>query len=157
MEADAHARTMSTSWGWAENTQFSSNPEMDTYNTTMQSVDKVFSSMVGEGWTLLAASGDNGATDGCGDADRVDFPSSDPNVIAVGGTTLNEGSGSNYEVAWTGGQFAGNATQQDSCVRGGLAFPSAPCRISPSTRPMPTMCFTTAAGPIWPAPASRRR
>ena len=115
MEADAHARTMSTSWGWAENTQFSSNPEMDTYNTTMQSVDKVFSSMVGEGWTLLAASGDNGATDGCGDADRVDFPSSDPNVIAVGGTTLNEGSGSNYEVAWTGGQFAGNATQQDSC------------------------------------------
>jgi len=111
MLSDAHARVMSTSWGWAENTQYSSNPEMDTYNATMKSVDNVLSSMAGQGWTLVASSGDNGAPDGCGNALRVDYPASDPNVVGAGGTELNEGStSSTYEVAWTGG------TGPKSCV-----------------------------------------
>ena len=107
---DAHARTMSTSWGWEENSQFSSDPEGDTYFATMNSVDKIFSSMVGQGWTLVAASGDNGATAGCNGALAVQFPSSDPNVVGAGGTSLNFGSGSGYEVAWTGG------TGPNACV-----------------------------------------
>lgn len=122
MLSDAHARVMSTSWGWAENTQLSSNPEMDTYNATMKSVDNVLASMAGQGWTLVAASGDNGATAGCGDALRVDFPASDPNVVGAGGTELNEGNtSSTYEVAWTGGTSAKSCSGNHGGSGGGAS------------------------------------
>ncbi len=97
MLSDGLARTMSTSWGCRE---------VGCYDTgDMNTADSIFSSMVGQGWTLVAASGDQGATAGCGDAVAIQFPSSDPNVVAAGGTTLSLDSNSNYvsEVAWTGG------------------------------------------------------
>jgi len=106
MEADAHARTMSTSWGMGETLQYNSNPELDAYTSTMQSIDKIFSSMSGEGWTLVAASGDQGATGGCTNALLVQFPSSDPNVTGAGGTELSEGNP--YEIAWTGATYLAN-------------------------------------------------
>jgi kumamolisin len=121
MEDDANARTMSTSWGIEENIQYSSNPEMDTYNATMQAVDNVFSAMVGEGWTLVAASGDQGATAGCSNIDAVQFPASDPNVVGAGGTELNMGAGDLWEVAWTGGNTASACGDNDGGGTGGFS------------------------------------
>jgi hypothetical protein len=158
MEADAHARTMTTSWGVEENIQFSSNPEMDTYNTTMQSVDKIFSQMAGEGWTLVAATGDQGATAGCTAALAVQFPSSDPNVVGAGGTELSEGNP--YEVAWTGGTNPGNPNANpptsDSCgsngggSTGGFSeYWPAPSYQSPlgfSKRAVPDLALDTTHG-----------
>jgi len=97
MLSDGYARTMSTSWGCREVACYDSGD--------MNTADSIFSSMVGQGWTLVAASGDSGAAAGCGDATAIQFPSGDPNVVAAGGTTLSLFSGPfyNYEVAWSGG------------------------------------------------------
>jgi hypothetical protein len=122
MAADAHARTMSTSFGWEENTEFY-NGKGDTFNATMHSVDKVFSSMVGQGWTLLADSGDNGAYAGCQDKLAVEFPSSDPNVVAVGGTILGEGPSNSgfYEIAWGGLPYPGACLANAGGSTGGFS------------------------------------
>jgi hypothetical protein len=152
MESDAHARTMSTSWGIEENTQFSSNPEMDTYNTTMQSVDAVFAAMVGEGWTLVAASGDQGATAGCGDADAVQFPSSDPNVVGAGGTELNRGAGDLWEVAWTGGNSAAACGDNDGGGTGGFSeyftAPGYQSALGKSMRAVPDISLDATHGHV---------
>jgi subtilase family serine protease len=68
--------------------------------------DAIFSGMVGQGWTLVAASGDEGATaTWCEAQVGVFFPASDPYVVAAGGTTLRLDSYSDYigETGWTGG------------------------------------------------------
>ncbi len=62
--------------------------------------------MIAVGWTLVAATGDNGAFQD-GSNLSVSYPASDPNVIAAGGTTLSLGSagtgfGFKGETAWTG-------------------------------------------------------
>lgn len=80
--SDNYAKVVSTSYGGQEATSGASN----SYETG--TMHNIFSSMVGEGWTLIAASGDNGASDGCGNATAVDWPSSDPYFIAAGGTQL---------------------------------------------------------------------
>ncbi len=62
-----------------------------------------FAQMASQGMTVFTASGDFGAYD-CGTEQlNVDFPGSDPNVTAVGGTTLNATSLFKYksESAWT--------------------------------------------------------
>ena len=97
MLSDNLARTMSTSWGCQE---------LGCYDSgDMNTADSIFSSMIGQGWTLVAASGDQGAAAGCGAATAVQFPSSDPNVVAAGGTTLSLFGGPVFssEVAWSGG------------------------------------------------------
>jgi Pro-kumamolisin, activation domain/Bacterial Ig-like domain (group 3) len=99
---DGFAKVMSTSWGCAESYQCS--------NSTMQSRDNVLSEMAGEGWTLVAASGDEGATATCSNVLSIQYPASDPNVIGVGGTQLAFGAGNGYEVAWTG-----DASSSTSC------------------------------------------
>ncbi|MGH9604675.1 MAG: chitobiase/beta-hexosaminidase C-terminal domain-containing protein [Terracidiphilus sp.] len=114
MLSDAHARTMSTSWDCGENTSDSS--QSNCLNATMEARDYVLSEMAGEGWTLVAAAGDQGATGKCSDALAVEFPASDPNVIAAGGTELNAfagATGNAYEVAWTGD------TTSDACGSNG--------------------------------------
>ena len=60
--------------------------------------------MAGQGWSLVAASGDRGAYDDCSHL-SVSFPASDPNVVGAGGTELSLSSGPvfNSEVAWSGG------------------------------------------------------
>jgi hypothetical protein len=145
---DANARTMSTSWGWEEDSQYSSNPEMDTYYATMASVDKVFSSMVGQGWTLVAASGDQGATAGCSDAVRVQFPSSDPNVVAAGGTELSEGNP--YEVAWSGGTGQNACSKNGGGSTGGFSVywnaPGYQSRLNYSKRSVPDLALDSYYG-----------
>jgi hypothetical protein len=70
----------------------------------MSTRDAIFSEMTGQGWSLVAASGDRGAYDDCSHL-AVSYPASDPNVVGAGGTELSLGAGPLYnsEVAWSGG------------------------------------------------------
>ena len=68
----------------------------------------LFAKAVREGYTIFASSGDSGAAqfncDGTGAIEAASTPASDPNVTAVGGTTLNaDGETGSYigETAWT--------------------------------------------------------
>ncbi len=96
---DGYARVLNMSWGGAENDSFLAH-DMDTYHS-------VFNQLVGQGWTLVAASGDGGATTDCLSHLAVNYPSSDPDVVAVGGTTLYLTSGPTYgtETGWAGGVY----------------------------------------------------
>jgi len=113
------ARVMSTSWGCAEDPNSGTN---GCTADTMRARDDIFKSMVGQGWTLVAATGDKGATANCDNNLHVQFPSSSPYVIAVGGTSLNEGPvSSNYEVAWTGLTAPGSCTKNNGGSTGGFS------------------------------------
>jgi subtilase family serine protease len=104
--SDGHARVMSTSFGCAE---------INCWQLSdMQTVHNTFNMMVGEGWSLVAAAGDNGAVatvpnsngvQQCQHFDSVVFPGSDSDVVSAGGTTLSLLPNGSYvsEVAWTGG------------------------------------------------------
>jgi len=99
-----HAMVVSTSYG---GTEALSGP----WNTAETgALHSTFNNMVAKGYTLIAASGDNGASDGCGDATDVDYPSSDPDFIASGGTqlTLNDSGIYQSEIGWQG-EFWTNA------------------------------------------------
>jgi hypothetical protein len=89
------ARVMSTSWGCAEDLCDAS---------TVATQDSIFSEMVGQGWTLVAASGDHGSYADCSNL-GVMFPASDPNVVAAGGTNLTLDPGPLYvsETGWAPG------------------------------------------------------
>jgi hypothetical protein len=114
-----HARVMSTSWGCAEDPSSGSN---GCTADTMRARDDVFKSMVGQGWTIVAASGDQGATAGCGSALHVQFPASSPFVVAVGGTELSEGTVSaSYEVAWSGSTAQGSCGTNNGGSTGGVS------------------------------------
>ncbi len=105
---DGAARVFSTSWGCEE---FGCTPQ-----SVMDTDHAIFNSMAGQGWTMVAASGDQGATAGCGDAIAVQYPASDPNIVGAGGTTLSLFSGPiyNYEVAWSGGPYGCSANDGGS-------------------------------------------
>ncbi len=75
MLADDYVRVVSISWGCSESC---------TGIGTINAMDAAFLQMVGQSWSIFAASGDNGATTGCGPQDAVSYPASDPNVTAVG-------------------------------------------------------------------------
>jgi hypothetical protein len=97
---DDLARVFSTSWGCQE-LWCASQAWMDSYHA-------IFNNMVGVGWTLVAASGDQGASAGCDwyhPSTSVQYPASDPNIVGAGGTTLSLSSGPVYvsEVGWSGG------------------------------------------------------
>jgi kumamolisin len=96
MVSDNAARVFSTSWSCTEVYGCSS--------STMSTRDSIFSEMAGQGWSLVAGSGDRGAYDDCSHL-AVSFPASDPNVVGAGGTELSLGAGPVYnsEVAWSGG------------------------------------------------------
>jgi kumamolisin len=98
--SDNSAQVVSTSWG---------NCESKYGASYMKTDDASFAQMAAEGMTVFAASGDDGAygflpgqCDG-GKKLQISFPSSDPNLTAIGGTTLNATSQFKYksESAWT--------------------------------------------------------
>jgi len=87
---DDKAQILSTSWGQCEDEQQADQPP------DLMLLHNLFEQAVAEGMTVVAASGDNGGYD-CLNADgtapdttkaTVDYPASDPYVIAVGGTRL---------------------------------------------------------------------
>ena len=75
---------LSISWGWCEHQ--TGPTAMDA--ATLARLDAALETVVAAGVTIFAATGDTGAK--CDDGSvGVNFPSSDPSVIAVGGTTLH--------------------------------------------------------------------
>lgn len=103
---DNVARVVSTSYGSAEGDW-----DQDGYATGTGTGEfhGIFNSMTGEGYTLVASAGDSGSAQDCGDAVQVNWPASDPNFIAAGGTALDLDSNGNFvsEVAWTGDTWSG--------------------------------------------------
>jgi len=64
-------------------------PEIYYGNTLLNSLNNLFSTAVNRGINITAATGDNGSNDGVGGkGSYCDFPSSSPNVTAIGGTKL---------------------------------------------------------------------
>ncbi|HVU57581.1 MAG TPA: S53 family peptidase [Puia sp.] len=90
---------LSVSWGYAEDAQGAwSEGAIDAINDTLKAAALL-------GITVCVAAGDDGSDDQVGDGHaHVDFPSSSPYVLAVGGTTLRKSkSGKLTEVAWKDG------------------------------------------------------
>jgi hypothetical protein len=115
MATDGYAKVTSTSWGCTELTCWS--------GPGMLAMDGIFNKMAGEGWTLIAATGDQGSTAGCGDAVLVQFPGSDPNFIGAGGTLLSLNAGPEYvsEVGWTGGTYSTACQNNNGGSTGGFS------------------------------------
>ncbi len=91
---DNIAKVTSTSWGLCE---------ASSGNSELSALDQIFAQGAAQGQAVFAASGDSGAYD-CGDTNLgVDSPADDPNVVGVGGTNLQAGSGGTYssESAWS--------------------------------------------------------
>ena len=119
MLSAAQARVMTTSWGCAE---------LSCYPASVMETDHgIFLAMTAQGWTLIAAVGDRGATapqpnGSCSTTAEVLYPASDPNVLAAGGTTLLQSGGLfASEAAWTGGTVAGDCANNDGGTGGGFS------------------------------------
>lgn len=91
---------ISISWG---------GPEDSWTSQLMTSMDQVAQEGAALGVTITVASGDSGSSDGSSDgSDQVDFPSSSPNVLGCGGTTLNSSGGKiTSETVWNDGSEGG--------------------------------------------------
>ncbi len=84
--------------------------ELGTTNSQVQTDDQYFAELASAGVTLLASSGDGGATpnnqgqSGGTISEQTVSPASDPNVTGVGGTSLQLDSNGNVssETAWSG-------------------------------------------------------
>jgi kumamolisin len=88
-------RVFSTSWGLDEGS---------TGGSTMNSFHNIFNAMAGQGWTMNAAAGDSGSYDN-GSSLSVDYPASDPDIVASGGSELHLNSDGtyNHETTWNSG------------------------------------------------------
>lgn len=114
MLSDGLARVFTTSWGCEE--------LGCTGTSTINTDHAIFNAMIGQGWTILADSGDQGATDDCSTL-SVQYPPSDPDVIGVGGTWLQLYSGGQYykETAWQGSTKAGSCKANGGGSGGGCS------------------------------------
>jgi len=148
MLTDADARVFSTSWSCTEFYGCSSG--------TMDARHAIFNSMVGQGWTLVAASGDRGSSDDCNfnnpAHETVAYPASDPDVVGAGGTILylNSDGSFNQEVAWQGGTNAGACSHNNGGSGGGISAyykaPSYQGLPSGSYRTVPDLSLNAAYG-----------
>jgi kumamolisin len=90
---------LSVSWGYAEDAPGGwSDGAIDAINDTLKAAALL-------GVTICVAAGDDGSDDQVGDGHaHVDFPSSSPYVLGVGGTTLRKKTGGGVtETAWKDG------------------------------------------------------
>ena len=69
--------------------------ESDLSPHTLTSLNNIYEQAAANNITVVAASGDQGANDGTSNLE-VNFPASDPSVLGVGGTTLNQISSGQY-------------------------------------------------------------
>ena len=83
---DGHAKVFTTSFYGGSEAQYGGTATSGNIGT----VHSIFNNMVGTGWTLLSAAGDQGSTADCMTT-SVEYPYSDPNIVTVGGTTLFSG------------------------------------------------------------------
>jgi kumamolisin len=97
---DNQAKIVSTSWG---------SPENEMSDSFLESENVIFKQMAAQGQSVFASAGDDGADDN-GSSISVDDPASQPYVVAVGGTELNEVSGRyESETTWNNGSAAAGA------------------------------------------------
>lgn len=99
---DNVAKSISTSWGLAENSNSSS---------TRNSENQAFQQMAAQGQSVFAAAGDSGAYDN-GSTLSVDDPASQPYMTGVGGsslTTTGAGGAWSAETTWNRGSVANGA------------------------------------------------
>ncbi len=110
------AQVMTTSWG---------EPESDASSTTLSTDDSIFKQAAAQGISVFAAAGDNGSSDGTSNPDTADFPSSDPYVLAAGGTTLTLTSSNtrSSEIAWSSGGGAESAVFSEPSWQVGTGVP----------------------------------
>src|ERR1700753_81214 len=74
----------------------------------MTAFDQVVHAAAAMGITVCAAAGDNGSSDGA-DGDNVDFPASDPYVLACGGTSVHANNNAiTSETVWNDGAQGGS-------------------------------------------------
>ena len=113
---DNTAEVMTTSWG---------EPESDASSATLSTDDSIFKEAAAQGISVFAAAGDNGSSDGTSNPDTADFPSSDPYVLAAGGTTLTlTSSGTRAsETAWSDGGGAVSAVFSEPSWQVGNGVP----------------------------------
>ena len=90
------------SWGSAESTWTAQ---------AMTAFDSAAQDAAALGVTILAASGDNGSSDGVtGGANHVDFPASSPHILGCGGTSLQSAKGViTGETVWNDGASGGSS------------------------------------------------
>jgi hypothetical protein len=126
---DNTTRVMTTSWSCTE--------IYDCSTSTMDARHTIFNSMMDQGWTLIAASGDRGAADDCQNnvpappAPQLDpdahtsvaFPASDFDFVAAGGTQLylNSNGTWNSEHGWQGGFGVGSCNGNGGGSGGGVS------------------------------------
>ena len=126
---DNTTRVMTTSWSCTE--------IYDCSTSTMDARHSIFNSMMDQGWTLIAASGDRGAADDCQDnvpappAPQLDpdahtsvaFPASDFDFVAAGGTQLHLNSNGTWssEQGWQGGFSVGSCNGNGGGSGGGVS------------------------------------
>ncbi len=97
---------VSISWG---------GPEESFTQQSLTAYDEAFQAAAALGVTVCAASGDNGSTDGVTDGKQhVDFPASDPFVLACGGTSLRITGKTAVESVW-------NEQPQGGATGGGIS------------------------------------
>jgi len=115
MLTDNKVRAVNISYGLAEFSGVS--------NSVMNSWHNTFNQMIGQGWTIMAASGDGGASAGCGSSLAVLYPESDPDLVSVGGSQLGLYSNGTFasEVAWTGDTWSGACSHNDGGSGGGCS------------------------------------
>jgi hypothetical protein len=133
--ADAYSSAsivaLSVSWGSCET---------DTGSLNIDSMHAAIAQVLAAGVTMFAASGDNGShdcTDDSGNpvqADAVDYPASDPLVVAVGGTQLDPVGP--VETAWSD---AGMTPQAFSGSGGGVSVDWARPAYQATVAPAATM------------------
>jgi subtilase family serine protease len=113
--SDNNTRVSSTSWSCTE-----------TYGCNsafMSGAHSIFNKMIGMGWTLIAASGDRGATDDCTHT-AVAFPGSDTDFVSAGGTTLKLAyptDNFSSETGWQGGTGTGSCSNNNGGSGGGVS------------------------------------
>jgi kumamolisin len=98
-DTENQVSALSISWGYAEDAPGAwTSAALDAVNDTLKAAALL-------GVTICVASGDDGSDDQVGDGHaHVDFPSSSPYVLAVGGTTLKKSTtGVITETAWKDG------------------------------------------------------
>ncbi len=116
MLSDGHAKVMSTSWSGSESTSG------DGYTYYEIPAHTIFNNMTGVGWTLIGDADDQGSTGDCATI-SVNFPASDSNFVAAGGTALQLYSNGDwdYENAWTGGTAKGSCGSNHGGGGGGVS------------------------------------
>ena len=120
--SDAHAHVISTSWYWIEEGQQAGDPGWMT-GTVNGDAHYVFNALVAQGNTLLAASGDQGPTAGCTNADQLYWPATDPDFLSAGGTSLKLNYDGSFasESAWVGGSTLVNCQKNGGGGGGGIS------------------------------------